>query len=314
MEDQKSMVAELRDLIETYLPVQVADVVEPGTGVIARIVIDNNQVRAVPIEVFDAFRDHPKFRRGTAELTKIESLIDHVNRFKDEDSVLFAIDDRTKPSLTAVLNYHEAANAMAGDDLVPVQDAEPRFGNHRANFGFPLSDEWKAWVASDGKAMAMRDFAKFLEDRIVDVIDLIAGEDSLPETLQKYINLCGGIVATQARLVEISRGLTIHEKGTVEEQINPSTGEVTFVFVSEHVDARGAKLKIPNVFLIGIPVFKHGPLYRIAARLRYRKTGEGLAFWYDLWRADFAFDDAFGNACERVRVETGLPLLFGRPE
>ena len=122
------------------------------------------------------------------------------------------------------------------------------------------------------------------------------------------------LVASPARLVEISRGLTVHEKSKVEEQTNPATGEVTFHFSSEHVGANGQALKVPNVFLIAIPVFKHGMLYRIAARLRYRKGAEGLVFWFELWRADAAFDDAFGQACERVQVETELPLLFGRPE
>ena len=71
---------------------------------------------------------------------------------------------------------------------------------------------------------------------------------------------------------------------------------------------------MPGLFLIGLPVFRHGQFYRLAARLRYNKTPAGLIFWFDLWRGDRAFDDAFNEACELVAIKTALPLLFGKPE
>lgn len=297
------VIAEARKLVEDYQNIEVREIAEPVTGIKALAIVDADGVREVPRGIFDSYRNEPRLREGTARLTKIDSLIEHVNRFKGSNSVLFAVDDRAKPSLTAVLDYHPEGAFAA-----------PRWGKHRALHEFPLSDQWLAWTQHNAKPMAMRDFARFLEDRIIDVIDLIPSEDTLPEALAKYISLCGGEVASSAKLVEISRGLKVHEKGSVEESVNPSTGEVTFTFVSEHVDARGAKLKVPNVFLIAIPVFKSGMLYRIAARLRYLKSNGGLTFWYELWNADAAFDDALGHACERVQAETELPLLYGTPE
>lgn len=71
---------------------------------------------------------------------------------------------------------------------------------------------------------------------------------------------------------------------------------------------------MPSIFLIGIPVFNNGPFYRIAARLRYRKNGGKIVFWYDLWRTDRTFDHAFSEAVERVKVETDLPVFIGKPE
>jgi hypothetical protein len=106
----------------------------------------------------------------------------------------------------------------------------------------------------------------------------------------------------------------VNERSAVKEAINLSSGEAQVQFAAEHLDDAGQPLRVPGLFLIGIPVFLHGPLYRIAARLRYRKTPAGLVFFYQLWRADRTFDHAFREACERVRIETELPLLFGRPE
>jgi uncharacterized protein YfdQ (DUF2303 family) len=303
IESAGGVIAEARDLIEDYLLPTLVELPEPGTGVVALAQATPGGIAAVPIDIFDAYRDRPKFRSGTAKLTKLDSLIAHINRFKDDDSVIFAIDDRKAPSLTAVLDYHRAG-----------ADADPRWRHHRAVFAFPLSDEWTAWTASNAKPMGMADFAAFLEDRIIDVIDLIADEDSLSEDLQRFIALCGGSIASAAKLIELSVGLKVNERAAVKEAINLKSGEAQVQFVSEHVDDAGAPLNVPGLFLIAIPVFQHGPMYRLAARLRYRKTPQGLLFFYELWRPDRTFDHAFGESCEYARIETDLPLLFGTPE
>lgn len=321
MQEIKNIAATALQFVEGYMRPEVTVVTEPGTGTTALVEVGPSGVSQVSPGVFDAWRDGPARRKGTAQLTKIESLIEHVNRFKDPDSILFAVDDRAAPSITAVLDYHEAVNPMvepskADPDPVPfVSDAAPRFGQHRSVFAFPLSDEWKAWNEADGQKMTMAQFAAFLEDRIIDVLELIEADgDALPEDLQRFIANCGGKVASPNRLVELSRGLQVHEQAAVKETVNLSTGEFEISFVSEHVDKYGGKLQVPGLFLIGLPVFRHGQFYRLAARLRYNKTPAGLIFWFDLWRADRAFDDAFNEACELVAIKTALPLLFGKPE
>jgi hypothetical protein len=278
---------------------------EPGTEVLAPVVIDHSGVKPLPASTFDDYRTAPVRRKGTATLNSLDSFIAHAIRFKDADSLIFADDRREAPSLTSVLDYHRAGS-----------DASPRFGQHRGHFAFPLSDEWKAWSKMDAKPMPMREFAAFIEDRVIDVLHLIPEEDELPEDLQKFVSACGGTegIATPQRLVELSRGLQVNEDSVVKEAIRLTSGEGQVLFQSEHRDATGAPLRIPSLFLLALPVFRNDGLYRLAARLRYRKTAEGIVFWYDLWRADRVFDHAFTLACERARIETGLPLLLGKPE
>ena len=303
MSDATGTATEVRHIIEEYLRPETEIIHEPGTSVEGYVQWTAHGPKPVPRSVFDEFRLAPRTREGTAEFTSIESLIDHVNRFKDGDSALFAIDDRSSPSITGVLDYHRAG-----------ADGDPRFGRHRSLFQFPLSDEWKAWTKSDGEVFTMGEFAAFLEDRIIDVLDMIPGEDSLSEDMQRFVNTVGGSIASPSKLIELSVGLKVNEQSAVKEAINLSSGEAQVQFVAEHVDDAGRPLRVPGLFLIGIPVFRHGPIYRIAARLRYRKTPQGLVFFYQLWRADRTFDHSFHEACERVQVETELPMLFGRPE
>jgi hypothetical protein len=302
----KGPIGEARDFIETYFKHELVEVTEPGTGTAALFEVTPKEgYRVISANSFDTYRERPVRRKGTAHLLSLDSLIEHSNRFSDSDSVIFADDDRKAPSITTVLDYHRAQ-----------ADGDPRFGVHRNHFAFPLSDEWQAWTKSNSVVMKMAQFAEFLEDRIIDVLHLIPGEDDLSEELKKFISAGGGeaIIATPQKLFELARGLKVNEEAVVQEAVTLASGEGQVRFEVSHRDGAGAPLRVPSLFLIAIPVFRNDMLYRLAARLRYRKTAEGIVFWYDLWRADRTFDHAFKEACERVRVETELPLFYGKPE
>lgn len=296
---------------ELHRPV-IGEVVEPLTGQPALVQIDGSGIKPLPASTFDSYRFAPRQRAGTAMFTRVESFIAHVLRFCDPDSVVFANEDRRAPSLTAVLDYHERVAWGTGDEK---RDAQPRFGRHRAVFAFPLSDEWKAWLANDGKPLAMIEFAAFLEDHIVDV-EAVEPDTVFGEALQRFIKTVpNSAIAGPTKLMALATGLKVNEASTVQEVRNLSSGEAQVQFTSEHKDADGQPLQIPGLFIITIPVFAGSTtVYRIAARLRYRKTPAGITFWYDLWRTDLVFDDAFTEACIRVAASTGLPLFYGQPE
>lgn len=298
------VIAQARDLVEDYVKAEIISVAEPSTGITLAAVRQGNDIRVLPPSTFDPYRPQPLFRTGSAVMLSLDSLIEHANRFKDDDSVVFAEDSRTNPSIIVVLDYHRAGAV-----------ADPRFGKHRSTFTFPLSDEWKAWNDKNAEAMGMVDFAAFLEERIIDVL-YVEGEDDVSEDLGRLIDTLGGrdTIATPNKLMELARGLQINEAAVVQEAVNLASGEGIVRFQSTHTDEHGAPIKVPGLFLIGIPVFRNGPLYRVAARLRYRKSGGKIVFWYELWRTDRTFDHAFKESVERVKADTGLPVLIGKPE
>lgn len=267
------------------------------------VIVTPDGAKVLPKSMFADYLDHPERRTGTAVMTRLDSFIEHVTRFKNTDSVVFAKDDRNAPGLIAVLDYHDAG-----------AEGTPRFGSHRTTFNFPLSDEWKLWNKFDGEKMSMVAFAEFMEERIND-IDIVENGDDLNEDIQRFIGATGlDKIASPSRLVELSRNLQVHESSVIKQVQNLSSGEGVLRFESEHTDGAGAPVDVPGLFIICIPVFAHDGYYRIAARLRYRKTGEGVIFWYDLWRTDLVFDDAFNQACATVKEGTQLPLLIGAPE
>lgn len=296
---------------EEYQKPTAMELAEPGTGLMVPALIFKDRIESIPKEVFDPYRAAPERRTGTARMTRLDSFIAHVNRFKDNDSVIFARDDRTRPALTAVIDYHYAVNVSGSDLSLP---ATARFGEHRTTFEFPLSDEWQAWAQNNAKPMSMTDFAQFLEDRIVDV-ETIESLDDLNEDMRRFIgSIRSSGIASGSRLMELATHLHINENSVAKQAVNLASGEAQILFESQHTDATGAPVDVPGLFIICIPVFAHDGYYRLVARLRYRKQGGGISFWYELWRPDLVFDDAFDKACQRAADETGLPLLIGAPE
>lgn len=292
----------IRDAIEAAREetrVKVATIIDPSDGTEAPFVINGTTAAPISADAFDKYRAKPLRRAGTAAMTRIESFVAHVNRFKDANSAIFAKDDPAAPRLTAVLDYHPG-------------EGEPRFGAHRTSYAFPLSPEWTAWFGKDAKPMAMVEFASFLEDHIVDVLNESGG---LSSDADNFVKMTGGKFATPSKLIEIARGLQVNEASVVKEARNLSTGESEFTFDTQHTGADGKPLKMPNLFVIAIPVFARSAVsYRLIARLRYRKTPGGLVFWYELWRPDLVFTDAFEEAVAKVESDTGLPVLIGAPE
>ncbi|QQR69082.1 MAG: DUF2303 family protein [Alphaproteobacteria bacterium] len=255
--------------------------------------------------LLDEYRAAPERRQGTAHLDTLDSFIAHVNRFKDDDSVVFANISTIKPSILAVLDYH--CRGAKGS---------PRFGRHRASYACPLSEQWGEWGASNGKKMSQVDFAAFIENRIEDVIpppDLDPKEDA-DKSLTDLSRLLGGKFAGPHGLMELSRGISINESAKATQAVNIASGEATLQYTSEHQDGQGQRIQVPNLFLIAIPVFNGGDLYRIPVRLRYRLAGGSVSWFYEMYRKDKVFDHAFREICQGAEKGTALPLLYGSPE
>lgn len=261
----------------------------------------------------DENRSAPERRTGTAKLLDLDSFINLTKRFKHEASAIFAIDHGENLSLTTVFDYHPE-----GSD-VGVAD----FGNHRAIYSFPFSEEWIAWRKAEAAPLDQRDFAEFLEERIIDVLTppgfLDPQSEEVPKSdsdraLRDLTFKIGGRFAGPEKLMQLSRGLKFNEESKLSNIQNPATGEASLRFETTHKDEDGKPLTVPNLFLIQIPVFQNGPAYRLPVRLRYRKAG-GSLMWYLLrHRADLAVMDAVNEACDKAAKDTGLPLYRGTPE
>jgi uncharacterized protein YfdQ (DUF2303 family) len=118
----------------------------------------------------ESLRPGPRRIRETIDLHNLTSFTDYVNKWKDDDSVIFA--NTGERSLRAVLDYHNPVGAS--------------WGSHRANYVAKMSREAVAWMASNSSPQNQQQFAEFIEDRIGDVVKP-EGADLLERVLKLQI-------------------------------------------------------------------------------------------------------------------------------
>lgn len=307
------LMATAYNFAEKTLRPEVTSVTDPRSGIAAPVVLTPKGAQPLDPRLWDEYRANPLYRAGTAVLTQLPSFIALVNRFKFDNSAIFAVDDLKEPSLTAIFDYHpENVDADGVIHPEPVQSMR-----HKATYAFPLSKEWQAWFAKDSKPMSMGEFAAFLETHIVDVSDdpVTAWSDQAQRFAKANRATTTDSIATPTRLVDLSLKFRIYETAESCEAVNLTSGETQLTFVSEHKQADGKPVDFPKLFSIIIPIFARSAVfYRIIARLRYRLANGKPVFWFELWRPDLTFEQAFNEAIEQVSAETSLPIYIGTAE
>lgn len=246
-------------------------------------------------ELLEPYRTAPERRAGKAKVDTLQSFIDLANRHKDDHSVIFADTSLPEPKLTAVIDYHQT-------------DHVARFAQHTIEYGFPITDEFKAWAAGNGKKFDQSEFAAFLEDRIAELASPLDTERSEYEEKFKVK------IGVPNEIVELSRGLKVYVNSQFKTATTLQSGEAELSFSEEHRDAKGDKLIVPGLFMIQVPAFDDGESLRIPARLRYRPAGGSVTWFYQLYRPDFWLRQQIKNDLERAAKETGLPAYEGAPE
>jgi uncharacterized protein YfdQ (DUF2303 family) len=247
--------------------------------------------------LFEKYRLYPARKSGQAVAQTFESFCNLVNRHKTPDSAVFADTNWQKPTLTAVIDYHEQKSAGAAAN-----------GKHRVHYAFPLSEEWRAWVASNGKPMEQREFAEFLEDRVPELSAPTEAEAALFE--REFATK----VATPAQVVELSRGLRVHVESKIKNQTTLQTGEGQIAWEEVHNGEDGKPLKVPGIFLLSIAPFYQGDKIRIPVRLRYRPSGSKIVWMYQIYRPDQAITDHVSATLKDAARLTELPTFEGTPE
>lgn len=229
----------------------------------------------------------PDCREGTAQHQALGSFIDHANRFRAENSVIWA--DEAGRKLVAVLDYHEAGAAGA-----------PRWGRHQSVYPCPLSEAWNAWGGLNGLTLSQEGFAELLDrrDRELSSGTFSAGaQDGKP-------------APTPADLVTLAANLETFSGQKVKKERDPGTQRTKLTLTEES----GVSVAPPAAFLINIPVFIDSAPQQLEVRLRVTVV-DGLAkFQLRIQAAGDVLRQAFENLAEHAAEETKLTLFIGTPE
>ncbi len=247
-------------------------------------------------EYAEKWRIFPERRKGTATATTLASFIGLVNYHKLQESAIFAVTSYKEPSLLCVVDYH------------PVPAQVPSFCDHRIQYSFPVSDEFRAWSEQDAVPMAQTDFSAWVEEHIADLTAPTAEEEASNQDLFRTKT------ATPAQMIELSRGLQVNVASVVKSATVLQTGEVGMVFQETHHDGAGEKLTVPGMFMVAIPIFVAGEVVRIPVRLRYRVGSGKVSWFFQMFRWRALVRERVVADLDIVQQETSVPAYEGSPE
>jgi len=218
----------------------------------------------------------PTRKRARVSLTNAQSFIDFVNLHREASTHLYG--DPDKGTFVAVFDDN-SEGSLTG------------WREHIARFTATESIEWKTWAESNKKPMKQAEFAQFIEDNLVDIIE--------PES---------------AHILEVSRSLQAKKAGNFSSALRLDNGDVQFTYEDKTEASAGkGQLKVPEKFVIAIPVYQGGPAYKIEARLRYRISEGALMMWYDLLRPHKSKEHALTEINEQIEIGTELQIFAGNP-
>lgn len=208
-----------------------------------------------------------------------DAFLAYWNRFKSDNSVVFA--DERAATYTAILDYH-------------TPKGDPGRCDHRAVYAAPKSKEWDIWAALDRKRSGQAEFAQFIEENYVDVFE-----------------------PSHAQMIEVAMNIQVKKGLNFNQSTRLSDGQVQLTYNEEitgSAETKAGSIKVPDSFILHIPVFLGGPIYPIKAFLRYRIEGGRLAIGYDLHRPNKAIEAATSAITEViVKGLAGAPLFLGAP-
>ena len=235
------------------------------------------------IKSLEPLRDHPRRKRASVAVMETKSFVDYVKTHKEKGrTTLFGVCKPSEAEIVAFIDYHGEG---AGGD--------PNWGDHTATLIFEISPAWKRWIDADRKVFTQTDFAEFLEDNLLDIVQPPAAD-----------------------LLEVAQLLTGKKGVTFKSGRNLRNGAIDFEY-TEQIEAGGGrrdeKLKVPDSFTIGVIPFGGADGVEVTARLRFRISDSGkLSFFFILNRPDKVLETAFASARATIETETGLPVHMGR--
>lgn len=204
------------------------------------------------------------------------SLSAYVNRFSDIRSILIA--DYDACSIKAVLDWH------FDNDVIASLDPQPR--EHTCTLELRPSEEFKRWAEMENSFHGQAEFAAFLEENAVDVID--------PEP---------------AVLIEISRDLEGTQGVTFKSSTRLENGDRSFVYETE-TRAKG-DIKVPREFVLSIPLYEGEEPVPLRCAFRWRINGGQLQMGFIWRRVEYQRRAHFMQIAVAAAEETGRPVFFG---
>lgn len=261
----------------------IAELARKAAGVASIIVTqDGSELLLTPAgyQYFDVTAKNarpvnlPKRIEQTVSLQNADALVEYLNRFKGDTSLLFG--DVNANRVTAAIDYHGAA--------------APSLVSHRAILDLPHAEEWKIWSGISGKLMPQLEFARFVEENAPDI--------KAPDA---------------ASLLEAVRDLQARRTVNFVKAVRTASDNESFEY-TDNTETRSSKgdLELPTKFLLNIPVYFGDPPTEVYAFLRWKLDEGQLNLGIKLHRLEHIRQAAFKLIMTQVSDHTGVLAVNGK--
>lgn len=241
------------------------------------IVPNGSQLHEIPEEAA-----RPSRIKSNPKLHDAPSFIRYVNKHKEHATTVLADTDASQ--VLAVIDHHQDSQV---NGTGPGNDGRAAYCDHRATYVARHSEEWKTWMAKNGKPMSQVEFATFLEDNEPDVAQ-----------------------PKGAELIEIAEALQVSRSGEFKSKINRNSNSIIFGYTEEN-NATAGQVEVPKEFSVLLRPYIGCSHHTLTAKLRYKLEDGSLKLWYDLIRAEVLRREAFDAIIKRIADETSIPVLLG---
>lgn len=215
----------------------------------------------------------PKIIRQDVTLQNADALIEYLNRFKIDASMMFA--DVASSRIVGAIDYHG--------------NQKPAHVSHKAVLDLPHSEEWKIWTGISGQLKPQLEFARFIEENAPDI--------KAPDA---------------ASLLEAVRDLQARRSVNFIAAVRTNSDNESFEF-NDNTEARSkGDLELPTKFVLGIPVYFGDSDVEVQAFLRWKLEEGKLLLGIKLHRAEHIRQAAFKLIVTDAMERTGLLAIFGK--
>jgi uncharacterized protein YfdQ (DUF2303 family) len=244
----------------------------------------------------------PKRKTGSYALHEEADFIRFVGAHQESGTRIYAdLSASGTPKFNAVLNDH-------GGNAEAEEAGRGGWGDFRAAFGCPLSEDWQAWAFLHGVTVAEAykdwlspaDFAEFCEDHVHNIVAPDVGQ-----------------------LIDLGRNVVVESTTSITnvKQLDRGQVEVSFKENPNEPQSKDGKLKLPRTLELALPVFRvpgeadpgkpSAGWVKVAAFVRFRVAGNRLLIGVKLDRPELVLEQEFRAMAARIGKETGVEPLYG---
>lgn len=245
-----------------------------SVGSIRTVLIHGHGALASRVEKIDLENgaDYPLRARGNTSVFDAESFNAIIAINTDGHIIVYVDRNPLKPAVIGVLN----SNGIDGLG----------WGDHRVSIAFRHTPQWQKWMGIDGKMLSQSEFANFIEDNLLDVVDPPAAD-----------------------MLEISQFLEVTRTTNFKSVTRPKTGLIQFR--NESTDGIVGDMQVPDTITLMLAPLFGIPAQAVSARFRYRIEGDKLKLGVKLQRIEELMEQIMANVVDAIVLPEGAIMVEG---